>query len=89
MACEPYEILSDMQVKITAGCGNHNDWQNSLSKQMNVGLNGLTGMMILYFSKAYLIDPFMNLNCIIFGRNALCNRNISKGKLSCSTHNKV
>lgn len=37
MACEPYEILTGMQVKIAAGCGNRNDWQNSLSKQMNVG----------------------------------------------------
>lgn len=25
MACEPYEILSGMQVKIAAGCGNRND----------------------------------------------------------------
>jgi len=85
MACEPYEILSGMQVKIVAGCGNRNDWRSSLSKQMNVGLNGLTGIIFPYFSKACLIGPFMNLDYIIFGWNGLCNRNISKGKLSCSS----
>jgi len=58
MACEPYEILSGMQVKIAAGCGNRNDWRSNLSK-LNVGLNELTGMIFLYFSKACLIGSFM------------------------------
>ena len=70
MACEPYEILSGMQVEIAAGCGNRNDWPSNLSK-LNVGLNGLIGMIFSYFSKACLIGSFMSLNCITFGRNGL------------------
>lgn len=37
----------------------------------------------VFFKSVFDRFSFMNLNCIIFERNGLCNHNISEGKLSC------